>query len=106
MGDSRGRWEGNTLVVDTTNFDPRTNFQGSRETLHLIERYTRLDDNTIDYQFTIDDPKTFSRPWTAVRPMRRVTDGISVFEYACHEGNYAMFGILGGARAKESAKRK
>jgi hypothetical protein len=104
MGDSRGRWEGNTLVVDTTNFDPRTNFQGSRETLHLIERYTRVDENTIDYQFTIDDPKTFTRQWTVSRPMNRVTDRISIFEYACHEGNYAMFGILGGARAKDKAK--
>jgi hypothetical protein len=104
MGDSRGRWEGNTLVVDTTNFDPRTNFQGSRETLHLIERYTRVDDDTIDYQFTIDDPKTFTRQWTVSRPMHRVADRISIFEYACHEGNYAMFGILGGARAKDIAK--
>jgi hypothetical protein len=104
MGDSRGHWEGDTLVVDTTNFDPRTNFQGSRDTLHLIERYRRVDENTIDYQFTIDDPKTFSRRWTASRPMTRVTDRISLFEYACHEGNYAMNGILGGARSKEAAK--
>jgi hypothetical protein len=104
MGDSRGRWEGNTLVVDTTNFDPRTNFQGSRDTLHLIERYTRVDENTIDYQFTIDDPKTFTRNWTVARPMTRITDRISMFEYACHEGNYAMFGILGGARAKDKAR--
>jgi hypothetical protein len=101
MGDSRGRWDGNTLVVDTTNFDPRTNFQGSRETLHLIERYTRVDENTIDYQFTIDDPKTFTRSWTALRPMTRISDRISVFEYACHEGNYAMAGILAGARAND-----
>jgi hypothetical protein len=104
MGDSRGHWEGDTLVVDTTNFDPRTSFQGSRDTLHLIERYRRVDENTIDYQFTIDDPKTFSRRWTASRPMRRVTDRISLFEYACHEGNYAMNGILGGARSKDAAK--
>ena len=103
MGDSRGHWEGNTLVVDTTNFDPRTNFQGSSQTLHLIERYTRLDANTIDYQFTIDDPKTFTRPWTAVRPATRVTGGVSIFEYACHEGNYAMRGMLAGARAAEKA---
>jgi hypothetical protein len=104
MGDSRGRWEGNTLVVDTTNFDPRTNFQGSRDTLHLIERYTRVDDNTIDYQFTIDDPRTFSRRWTVSRPMTRIVGRISMFEYACHEGNYAMHGILAGARAKDRAK--
>jgi len=104
MGDSRGRWEGNTLVVDTTNFDPRTDFQGSRDTLHLIERYTRVDDNTIDYQFTIDDPKTFSRRWTVSRPMTRIAGRVSMFEYACHEGNYAMHGILAGARAKDRAK--
>jgi hypothetical protein len=104
MGDSRGHWEGATLVVDTKNFDPRTNFQGSRDTLHLIERYTRVDENTIDYQFTIDDPKTFTRAWTVSRPMTRITDRISVFEYACHEGNYAMAGILGGARLKDVKK--
>jgi hypothetical protein len=101
MGDSRGHWEGTTLVVDTTNFDPKTRYQGSRDTLHLIERYTRVDENTIDYQFTIDDPQTFTRPWTVLRPMTRVTDRVSIFEYACHEGNYAMEGILAGARAEE-----
>ena len=103
MGDSRGHWEGRTLVVDTTNFDPTTSYQGSRDTLHLIERYTRVDENTIDYQFTIDDPHTFTRPWTVARPMTRVTEGVSIFEYACHEGNYAMEGILAGARAEERA---
>ena len=103
MGDSRGYWEGNTLVVDTTNFDPKTRYQGSRDTLHLIERYTRVDEHTIDYQFTIDDPQTFTRPWTVLRPMTRVTGRVSIFEYACHEGNYAMEGILAGARAEESA---
>jgi len=102
LGDSRGRWEGNTLVVETTNFDPKTNFQGSRETLRLVERYAPLDANTLDYQFTVDDPKTFTRPWTVRRPMRRQTDGITVFEYACHEGNQAMRGILAGARAVEA----
>ena len=101
MGDSRGHWEGNTLVVDTTNFSPTTSYQGSRDTLHLIERYTRVDEHTIDYQFTIDDPHTFTRPWTVARPMTRVTEGVSIFEYACHEGNYAMEGILAGARADE-----
>ena len=103
LGDSRGHWEGNTLVVETTNFDPRTSFRGSRETLHLTERYTPVDATTLDYQFTVTDSKTFTRPWTAVRPMRRQTDGISVFEYACHEGNYAMHNILAGARAEEKA---
>ena len=101
MGDSRGHWEGNTLVVETTNFDPKTNYRGSRDTLHLTERYTRLAENTVDYRFTVDDPHTFSRPWTVSRPMTRVTDRVSIFEYACHEGNYAMEGILAGARAEE-----
>ncbi len=104
MGDSRGHWEGDTLVVDTTNFSPKTNYQGSRETLHLIEKYRRTDENTIDYQFTVDDPSTFTKPWTVSRPMRQVTDGVSVFEYACHEGNRAMIGILTGARMADKAK--
>ena len=106
LGDSRGRWEGQTLVVETTNFDPRTNFRGSRDTLRLVERYTLRDTNNLDYEFTIDDPKTFTMPWTASRPMRRQTDGISVFEYACHEGNYAMTGILKGARMEEQLARR
>jgi hypothetical protein len=106
LGDSRGRWEGDTLVVETTNFDPRTNFQGSRETLRLVERYRLRDADNLDYEFTIDDPKTFTRQWTAARPMRRQTDGISIFEYACHEGNYAMTGILRGARAEERLATK
>ena len=101
LGDSRGRWEGQTLVVETTNFDPRTSFRGSRDTLRLVERYTLRDANNLDYEFTIDDPKTFTKQWTASRPMRRQVDGISVFEYACHEGNYAMAGILKGARLEE-----
>ena len=101
LGDSRGHWEGDTLVVETTNFTPKTNFRGSRDTLHLTERYTRVDDDTIDYRFTINDPRTFQRPWTVVRPMNRITDRVSIFEYACHEGNYAMEGILAGARAEE-----
>ena len=102
MGDSRGHWEGNTLVVETTNFDPKTSYQGSRDTLHLTERYTRLADDTIDYQFRINDPRTFTRPWTVSRPMTRITDRVSIFEYACHEGNYAMEGILAGARGEEA----
>ncbi len=101
MGNSRGHWDGDTLVVETTNFSTKTNYQGSRDTLHLVERYTRVDENTIDYRFTITDPRTFTRPWTVARPMTRITDRISIFEYACHEGNYAMEGILAGARAEE-----
>jgi hypothetical protein len=98
LGDSRGHWEGNTLVVETSNFDPRTEFRGSRETLRLTERYTPVDANTLDYQFTVNDPKTFTKPWTVSRPLRRQTDRITIFEYACHEANYAMRNILAGAR--------
>ena len=103
MGDSRGRWEGDTLVVETTNFSAKTNFRGSRDTLHLTERYTRTAVDTIDYRFTVNDPHTFTRPWTAVRPMTRIDieERRSIFEYACHEGNYSMEGILAGARAEE-----
>jgi len=105
LGDSRGHFEGNTLVVETTNFDPRASYRGSTPTMVLTERYTRVDENTLDYQFTVNDPKTFTKPWTVARPMRRDKDGISVFEYACHEGNYAMRNMLAGARAQEKAGR-
>jgi hypothetical protein len=101
LGDSRGRWEGDTLVVETTNFDPRTEFRGSRDTLRLVERYRHTDPDTLDYQFTVDDPKTFTRPWTVARPMRRQTGGVTIFEYACHESNYAMPNILRGARLED-----
>jgi hypothetical protein len=102
MGDSRGHWEGNTLVVDTTNFTSKTNFRGSGENLHLVERFTRAGPDMIRYEFTVEDPASFTRPWTAQVPMMKM-DGPLV-EYACHEGNYAMSGILGGARADEKAK--
>jgi hypothetical protein len=98
QGDSRGRWEGSTLVVDTTHFTDRTNFRGSDEQLHLVERFTRVDDSTLLYEFTVEDPTAFTRPWTAALPMTRTAD--RVFEYACHEGNYALEGILRGARAQ------
>ena len=100
QGDARGRWEGNTLVVDTTNFSDKTNFRGADERLHLVERFTRIDDTTLLYEFTVDDPTAFTRPWSAVLPMTKTND--QVFEYACHEGNYALTGILRGARAQES----
>jgi hypothetical protein len=100
-GDSRGRWEGETLVVETTNFSPKSNFHGSAENLHLVERFTRADAGTISYELEIEDPSTFASPWTIRIPLRATTDPI--FEYACHEGNVAMEGILKGARAKESA---
>ena len=101
MGDPRGRWEGSTLVVETTNFLRETHFAGSSANLHLVERFTRVDSDTLLYEFTASDPATFSRPWTAQIPMKR-SDG-PLFEYACHEGNYGMFNLLAGARADEQA---
>lgn len=100
-GDPRGRWEGDTLVVETTNFSPKSNFRGAADNLYLIERFTRVDEDTIAYEITLEDPETFTAPWTAVIPWKRTTDAI--FEYACHEGNLAMEGILKGARADENA---
>jgi hypothetical protein len=99
MGDSRGHWDGNTLVVDTTNFIDKSRFRGADENLHLTERFTRVNPNTVLYEFTVDDPTAFTKPWTAQIPMTK-TKG-PVFEYACHEGNYAMVDILAGARAAE-----
>jgi hypothetical protein len=99
LGDPRGHWEGNTLIVETTNFTDKTRFRGSTENMRLIEKFTRVDPDTILYEFTVDDPQTFTKPWTAQIPMHR-TPG-PIYEYACHEGNYAMTGILGGARAAE-----
>ena len=106
-GDSRGRWEGDTLVVDTVNF--KSNNQSrfgvgylngmSDQNLHVIERLRRTDSDTILYRATIDDPSVYTRPWTVEIPMHKRSDAI--FEYACHEGNYGMFGILSGARAEE-----
>jgi hypothetical protein len=100
LGDSRGHWEGDTLVVDTTNFKPRS-FRSSSDKLHLIERFTRVGPDTLNYEVTIDDPETWVRPWTLMIPLRRSDD--EVFEYACHEGNSGMIGILAGARAEERA---
>jgi hypothetical protein len=98
-GDSRGYWEGNTLVVDTTNFTDKTRFRGSGPKMHLIERFTRTDEDTLVYEFTVDDPESFTRPWSAAVPMNKAPGPL--FEYACHEGNYGMEGILRGARAEE-----
>ena len=100
MGDSRGRWEGDTLVVDTTNFSDKTNLRGSDKDLHLIERFTRTSENTIMYQFTVDDPTAFTHVWKGEVPFTKAPGPI--YEYACHEGNYSMAGILKGARAQES----
>ena len=101
-GDARGHWEGNTLVVDTTNFSEKTNFRGSRETLHIVERFTREGDG-INYEVTVDDPNVWTKPWTAALTLARQPDD-TLFEYACHEGNNSMRNILSASRAAEKAK--
>ena len=104
-GDSRGRWEGNTLVVDVTNFTPKTDFMGSRENLHLTERWTRVDAQTIDYTVTMEDPTTWTKSWTIKQDLTRQTDTANRLykEPRCHEGNYGMPALLVGARAEEKA---
>jgi hypothetical protein len=102
-GDSRGRWEGNALVVETTNFAPRDVLRGIRlqsESLTMTERFTMVDGDTLMYRATIDDPKIYTRPWTIEYPFKRDNE-YRMFEYACHEGNHAVEGILRGARAQE-----
>ena len=99
MGDSRGRWDGDTLVVDTTNFTDKTAFRNSTADLHLVERFTRVDADTIIYEFTAEDPATWARPWTAQIPLVRIEGPI--FEFACHEGNLGIANTLSGARAAE-----
>ncbi len=96
VGDSRGRWDGETLVIETKNFQRETNFAGSSKDTLLVERFRRVDSDTLMYEFTIEDPNNYTRSWTAMIPLRR-TDG-PLFEYACHEGNYGMVGIMAGAR--------
>jgi hypothetical protein len=104
-GDSRGRWEGNTLVVDVTNFTAKTDFQGSRENLHLIERWTRTGPNVIEYAVTMDDSTAWTKPWTVKQEYSRQSDHANRIykEPRCHEGNYAMIAMLAGARAVEAA---
>ena len=104
-GDSRAQWEGDTLVVDVTNFSPKTDYQGSRENLHLIERWTRIDADTLEYVVTMEDPTTRTRPWTAVLELRRQSNEANQIykEPRCHEGNYGMPGLLAGARLEEQA---
>jgi len=101
MGNSVARWEGDTLVVDTTNFTDKVLYRGAAENLHLVERFTRVAPGQIDYRVTITDPTTFTKPWTVAIPY--VDTGEDMFEYACHEGNYGMEGILSGAREEERA---
>ena len=101
-GDSRGRWEGNTLIVETTNFSPKSRFMGSAENLRVVERFTRAAADTINYEITLEDATTWTKPWTVLIRLKRTQD--KIYEYACHEGNYhTMEGILGAARADEKA---
>jgi len=102
MGDSVGHWEGDTLVVDTTNFTGKTHFRGSDRNLHVVERFTRTGADTILYRFTIDDATAFTKPWTGEIAMSRAPGPI--YEYACHEGNYSLASMLAGARAEEKAE--
>jgi hypothetical protein len=102
MGDSIARWDGDTLVVETTNFNDKTRFRGSAPSLKVTERFSRLPDNTLLYRFTIDDPTTWPKPWTGEYTWAAAKPGDQLYEYACHEGNYAMEGILKGARLLEA----
>ena len=102
-GESRGHWEGDTLVIETDNFTDKTRWRGSSENMTLVERLTRQDEETLVYTFTVTDPDTWVQPWTAEIPMRRGDQPL--YEYACHEGNYSMEGILSGARADERAEQ-
>jgi hypothetical protein len=104
LGDSRGRWEGTTLVVETTNFRPDDGVvygNADPETFRIVERFARVDANTINYTFTVEDPRTWTRPWTAMIPWNKTED--QLYEYACHEDNYDMVHLLAGARAREKA---
>jgi hypothetical protein len=104
MGDSIGRWEGDTLVVDTTNFTDKTRFRGSTDKLHIVERFTRIDAKSLRYRFTVEDPETWPTAWTGEYTWP-ATDEL-MYEYACHEGNYALGNILRGARLKEANDAK
>jgi hypothetical protein len=99
MGVSRGRWEGDTLIVETTNFNGKNPFRGSSENMRVTERFTRVGADTIDYKFTIDDEATWARPWSAELPMKKTIGPI--FEHGCHEGNYGLYNTLVGARLEE-----
>jgi hypothetical protein len=103
VGDSVGHWEGDTLVVETTNFTSKTQFRGSSENLKVTERFTRVDPKTILYRFTVGDPTTWDRPWTGEYPW--VSTDEQIFEYACHEGNYSLENVLRGARAADKGSK-
>jgi hypothetical protein len=102
-GNSRGHWEGDTLVVDTTGFSPKSDMMGSSSGLHLVERFTRIAPGVLQYDATMSDPSTWMQPWTVRIPLKQTDEPL--LEYACHEGNYGMFGILAGARKQEAEAR-
>jgi hypothetical protein len=106
LGDSRGRWEGDTLVVDVTNFSDNTTFRKSSSTLRLTERYTRVDQQTVRVEVTIDDPTTWTKPWTIAVTGKKDPAYWQIQEYACHEGNYGMRNMLSASRAEEKAAKK
>jgi hypothetical protein len=99
MGISRGRWEGETLVVETTNFNGKNPFQGSTKNLRVVERFRRVSDDVLDYAFTVEDETMWARPWSAEAPMTKTVGPL--FEHACHEGNYGLYNTLVGARLEE-----
>ena len=101
-GDSRGHWEGETLVIETRNFAPKRKWRGTTDGMHLVERLTRMDGETLLYEFTVTDPEVWTNPWTAAVPL--VLNPEPMFEYACHEGNYSMAVMLGGTRTEELAE--
>jgi hypothetical protein len=101
MGDSRGRWEGDTLVIETRNFRVESAFRGASDALVVVERFTRIGPDELNYEFTLTDPHTWTQPWSGQLGMSKIDD--KLYEYACHEGNHAMFGMLSGARADEKA---
>jgi hypothetical protein len=103
-GDSIGKWEGDTLVVDSTNFSQEAGFRGASRDLHLVERFTRVDKDTLTYEFTVDDPATWTKKWSASIPMTRSDE--MIYEYACHESNYGLEGVLKGARYEDLQKSK
>ena len=101
-GDSRGRWESDTLVIETRNFTDKTSFRGTGPGLHLVERFTRVEEGILLYEYTVTDPESFERPWAVAVPMRK--NDLPVFEYACHEGNYGMLNLMVSARAEDARK--
>ena len=101
-GDSRGRWEDDTLVIETTNFTNKTSFRGTGPGLYLVERFTRVAEGTLLYEYTVTDPESFERPWSVAVPMQK--NDLPVFEYACHEGNYGMLNLMVSARAEDAKK--